>query len=99
MSLSLRRCAIILFMAGLGVVSEVRCDTLRITTTPPGAKVELNGVRVGVTPFEKHFPGGYFRRVKTALGSRLEHPLLARLTLPGYSVRELILTEGPMEWT
>src|SRR5206468_2198127 len=24
---------------------------------------------------------------------------LARLTLPGYSVRELILTEGPMDWT
>jgi S1-C subfamily serine protease len=98
MPLSLRRYASILFMAWLGVASEAHSDTLRITSTPPGAKVQLNGVTVGVTPFEKKFPGGYFRRVKTAIGRRLEHPLLVRLTLPGYSVRELILTEGPMEW-
>jgi PEGA domain len=35
-------------------------ERLRITSTPPGAKVEINGVAVGTTPFEKAYPGGYF---------------------------------------
>ena len=73
-------------------------DTLKITSAPPGATVELDGVTVGATPFEKDFPGGYFRRTHTVLGQRLEHPLVARLSLPGYATREIALTEGPMNW-
>ena len=56
-------------------------ETLRITSNPPGASVELDGVLVGTTPFEKSFPGGYFHRTYTAVGQRLEHPLIARLSL------------------
>jgi hypothetical protein len=73
-------------------------ESLRITSTPPGAVVELNGVVADTTPFEKDFPGGYFHRTRTSLGARLEHPLVARLSLPGYATREILLTEGPMEW-
>lgn len=72
--------------------------TLRITTVPPGATVEIDGVLLGVTPFEKNYPGGYFHRTRTSLGARLEHPLIARLSLPGYATAEITLTEGPMEW-
>lgn len=73
-------------------------DSLKITSNPPGASVELDGVRVGTTPFEKDFPGGFFHRTRTALGQRLEHPMVARLSLLGYATREIALTQGPMEW-
>jgi serine protease Do len=75
-----------------------RADKLQITSTPPGATVEINGVAVGTTPLEKDFPGGYFHRTKTALGSRLEHPLVARITLAGYATKEILLSEGPANW-
>src|SRR6266481_482546 len=79
-------------------VASSSADTLKITSSPPGATVELDGVTVGVTPFEKEFPGGYFHRTRTSLGQRLEHPMAARLSLPGYATREILLTEGPMNW-
>jgi len=75
-----------------------RGDSLKITSEPQGATVELNGVKSGTTPFEKDFPGGYFRRTKTAFGQRLEHPMTARISLAGYATKEIALTEGPMEW-
>ncbi|HXY23944.1 MAG TPA: trypsin-like peptidase domain-containing protein [Candidatus Acidoferrum sp.] len=73
-------------------------DKLTITSNPPGAAVELDGVAAGTTPLEKDFPGGYFHKTHTALGARLEHPMVARLSLPGYVTKELKLTEGPMNW-
>jgi S1-C subfamily serine protease len=53
---------------------------------------------VGVTPYEQSIPGGYLHKTKTSLGSRLEHPMVARLTLEGYAAKEIQLTEGPMNW-
>ncbi len=82
----------------LACSSRANADKLHITSTPPGASVELDGVVVGTTPFEKDFPGGYFHKTRTSMGSRLEHPVVARLTLPGYASREIKLTEGPMNW-
>jgi S1-C subfamily serine protease len=73
-------------------------DKLRITSNPPGATVELDGVAAGTTPFEKDFPGGYFHKTKTSMGARLEHPVVARVSLSGYATKELTLTEGPMNW-
>jgi serine protease Do len=73
-------------------------DKLQITSTPSGATVELNGVTAGTTPFEKDFPGGYFHKTRTSMGSRLEHPVVARISLPGYASKEIKLTEGPMNW-
>ena len=46
----------------------------------------------------KTFPGGYFHRTKTAIGSRLEHVMVARISLVGYATKELQLSEGPMNW-
>jgi len=73
-------------------------DKLQITSTPPGATVELDGVVAGATPFEKDFPGGYFRKTRTSMGSRLEHPVVARISLAGYVSKEIKLAEGPMNW-
>ena len=73
-------------------------ESLKITSNPSGASVELDGVLVGTTPFEKSFPGGYFHRTHTVIGQRLEHPVVARVSLAGYATREILLTDGPMEW-
>ena len=71
---------------------------LTINSTPPGATVEIDGVKVGTTPFVKNYPGGYFHRTKTALGSRLEHPLVARIKLDGFAPKEVQLCDGPTQW-
>jgi len=73
-------------------------DTLKITSTPPGASVEINGVTVGTTPYEEQVPGGYFHKTRTALGRRLQHPMIARISLAGYATKEVQMTEGPMNW-
>jgi S1-C subfamily serine protease len=73
-------------------------DTLKITSTPPGASVEINGVTVGTTPYEEELPGGYFHKTRTALGRRLQHSMIARISLSGYTTKEIQMTEGPMNW-
>src|SRR5260370_13827662 len=75
-----------------------RADTLKLTSTPSGASVELTRVTVGTTPYEEQAPGGYFHKPRTALGRRLQHPMIARISLPGYTTKELQMTEGPMNW-
>jgi S1-C subfamily serine protease len=75
-----------------------RAETLKITSTPSGATVEINGVAVGTTPYEKQLPGGYFHKTKTALGRRLQNPMAARISLAGYTTKEIQMTEGPMNW-
>jgi serine protease Do len=76
----------------------VKADKLTISSTPPGATVEIDGVKVGTTPFTKDYPGGYFHRTKTAFGSRLEHPLVARIKLEGFAPKEVQLCDGPTHW-
>src|SRR6266481_6329157 len=38
------------------------------------------------------------RKTRTSMGSRLEHPVVARISLTGYASKEVKLTEGPMNW-
>jgi hypothetical protein len=76
----------------------VPAKTLRITSTPPGATIELDEKIVGVTPYEKDFPSGYFQRTITSFQDRLQHPIRVRLTLSGYISKELLLTDGPRQW-
>ncbi len=94
---SLRRFIVIASLF-LCFVTSSAAESLKITSNPSGASVELDGVVVGTTPFEKSFPGGYFHRTHSTLGQRLEHPLVARVSLAGYATREMQLTDGPMEW-
>ena len=88
-----------LSVISLCLPTPTRADSLKITSNPPGATVEIDGVPVGTTPFERKFPGGYFHRPYTVVNKRLEHPMVVRILLAGYSPRELTLTEGPMEWS
>jgi Trypsin-like peptidase domain/PEGA domain len=73
-------------------------EKLHITSNPPGATVSIDGVAEGVTPFDKDFPGGYFHRTHTSLGSRLGHAMVVRISLVGYATKEMTMTEGPMNW-
>jgi S1-C subfamily serine protease len=88
----------VLSIVYLSLPALSRAESLKITSNPPGATVELDGVPVGKTPFAKDFPGGYFHRTHTVLGQRLEHPMTARLLLQGYAAHEIVLTQGPMDW-
>src|SRR5260370_36466406 len=73
-----------------------RGDTLTITSTPSGATVEINGVDVGVTPYEEEVPGGYFHKTKTALGRRLEHSMTAGISLAGDTSKGIQMKGRPM---
>ena len=94
----LRLLSLSLFLQLVLLPLSAHADKLIINSTPPGATVEINGVVIGTTPFEKDYPGGYFHKTRTTLGARLEHPLVARLNLAGFATKEIPLTEGPMEW-
>ncbi len=88
-------CAVVLLLA---CPARGYAEKLRFTSNPSGATVELDGVAIGTTPCEQDFPGGYFHKTKTSFGARLEHPLVARISLAGYATKELTLTEGPLNW-
>jgi S1-C subfamily serine protease len=92
------RCALFLAIVFPNLQGAISAQSLKITSNPPGATVELDGVPVGTTPLERDFPGGYFHRTRTVIGHRLEHPMIARISLAGYVTHEILLTEGPMDW-
>lgn len=92
----MRACLCALFLAAFA--SAVHANTLTVTSIPPGATVEINGLVVGKTPFSSKMPGAYFHKPHMAFGTRLEHPMVVRISLPGYASEQLTITEGPYAW-
>lgn len=91
-------CAFI-FICTFGVCAPPAAgNTLTITSVPPGATVEMDGLVVGKTPFSTKMPGGYFHKTHTLWGERLEHPIVVRISLDGYASQDLTITEGPLVW-
>jgi S1-C subfamily serine protease len=89
------------FLLSFAILIYIPCataQTLKITSKPSGAKVELDGVVVGTTPYEVKVPGGYFHKTHSVFGARLEHAMLLRISLDGYTSKEITVTEGPMRW-
>jgi serine protease Do len=78
------------------LAQTVQADSLKITSTPDGATVEIDGVKVGTTPYEAKFPGGYFH--KNLLGTRLEHSMTLRVRKEGFTSKEIEMTEGPIAY-
>jgi serine protease Do len=76
----------------------VKAEVLRVTSTPSGAKVEIDSVAVGTTPYEVKVPGGYFHKTRTLIGARLEHAMTLRVSMDGYATKEITMTNGPMHW-
>ena len=92
-----------LFVAGgllaLGALSPpIRGESLKITSSPPGAVVEINGAVVGTTPFLAAYPGSYFHKPHTVFGERLEHAMVLRISKDGYTLQQVTLTDGPLDW-
>ncbi|HEY6905103.1 MAG TPA: trypsin-like peptidase domain-containing protein [Candidatus Acidoferrales bacterium] len=78
--------------------ARAHADTLTITSSPPGATVEIDGVIVGTTPFQMKVPGGYFHKTRTVFGQTLQHEMTLRIYKDGYTAQDLRLTVGPFEW-
>jgi hypothetical protein len=83
----------------LACAAQAHADTLTITTDPPGATVEIEGLVSSTTPSHTDLPGGYFHKTHTAFGARLEHPVVARVSKDGFVSQQVTLTDGPFEWT
>ena len=82
----------------LSVARAARADNLTITSSPPGAKVEMNGVVVGTTPYQMKVPGSYLHRPHSVFSEKLEHQMTARIYKEGFAAQEVVLTEGPYKW-
>lgn len=71
---------------------------LTITSTPSGARVEINGVPVGATPYTSDFPGGYFHKPHTVFTARLDHAITLNVSKDGYVAEKITITNGPFQW-
>jgi hypothetical protein len=80
------------------LAARTRADTLTITSTPPGAEVEIDGLRAGTTPYTTKYPGGYFHKTHTVFGARLDHSIAVRISKDGYLTKQITITQGPFEW-
>jgi hypothetical protein len=78
---------------------RTHAETLTITSSPPGATLEIDGKVVGTTPYEVTYPGGFFHKTHTVFGERLKHAMTAHISKDGYASQRLTLTTGPFEWT
>ena len=77
---------------------RTHAETLTITSTPPGASIEINGLAAGTTPYTVDYPGAYFHKPHTVFTSRLDHSMNVKVSLDGYVTERVTLTEGPFEW-
>jgi PEGA domain len=98
--LSLRRSCVSLALLVLAAATSpsTPAETLKVTSSPAGANVEIDGVLMGKTPYKIDYPGGYFHKPHTVFAARLGHPLVVRIYKEGYASQETTITEGPFEW-
>ncbi len=91
-------CASLALLACSVLAPRTYAEALTITSAPPGATVEIDGVVVGTTPFVMKYPHGYFRKTTTIFEARLQHPISVRISKDGFTSQEMRITEGPFEW-
>jgi hypothetical protein len=85
-------------MAVACAAAGARAESLKITSVPAGASVEMNGTLVGQTPLSLDYPGDYFHKPHTAFGERLGHAMVIRVYKAGYITKSMTLSDGPMPW-
>jgi hypothetical protein len=88
----------LLLLASVFPATPARADSLTISTSPPGATIEINGLPAGTTPFKIDYPGGYFHKPHAAFSARLEHALTIHVSKEGYLSQQVTLTNGPFDW-
>ena len=82
----------------LSLLSAASADTIKITSTPSGATVEIDGIKVGTTPCEMQVPGGYLHGTKSVWGKRLGNQMHLHISLDGYVSKDLDMATGPYHW-
>lgn len=93
-------CASLALLLSLSVFCpRASAKNLTITSTPPGARVEIDGSFSGTTPYRSPFPGGYFHKPHTVFGARLDHAMVMKISMDGYVSEKITLTNGPFVWT
>jgi len=85
--------------AAILLATSAGAETLKITTSPAGASVEIDGSKMCETPCELKYPGDYFHKPHTVFSSRLEHSMVMKVSKAGFRTREMTLTDGPIAWT
>jgi len=93
-----RICALYLLLPFLTLARSANGETFTITSSPPGATVEVNGAVAGNTPYKIDYPGGYFHKTHSVFGARLEHSITVRISKDGYLKQEMTVTSGPFDW-
>ena len=88
----------VLILAVLIPLSAQARTVLRITSDPPGATVEIDGMVVGKTPYQVEIPGGYVHGTKSVFGKVLRQQMRLKLTQDGYLPVQMELAKGPMPW-
>ncbi len=98
--LNSRRFCVLLALLALAAATAPSspAETLKVTSSPAGANVEIDGVLMGKTPYKIDYPGGYFHKPHTVFAARLGHPLVVRIYKEGYASQETTITDGPFEW-
>lgn len=93
---SRRHCiyASLVLAALLLLALRTHAEKLTITSSPPGATLEIDGQVMGSTPYEVTDPGGIFHKTHTVFGERLKHALTAHIYKDGYASQRLTLTTG-----
>jgi hypothetical protein len=92
------RIASLALLAFLLTAARTHAEELSITSSPPGATVEIDGMVAGTTPYKTDYPGGYFHKTHAAFSTRLEHSMTVRVSKDGYVTQQITLTNGPFEW-
>jgi serine protease Do len=73
--------------------------TLKITSNPEGATVEINGKRVGHTPYEAKLDNYYFDgHGNWTFSNYLAQPISVTVHKDGYVPKTLTITDGPFKW-
>lgn len=73
-------------------------ENLTITSSPPGATVEIDGMIAGTTPYHVDYPGSYFHKPHTVFTARLEHAMLLRISKDGFRAQQITMSSGPFQW-
>lgn len=72
--------------------------TLTITSTPSGARVEFNGVYMGVTPLQLSYDKSYFEGKRYLWSKYLAEEATMVTSAKGCDPDSRVITRGPLTW-
>lgn len=83
------------FVLASPVVAE---EMLTITSEPPGAVIEINGNKLGVTPYQEQIKEFWFKGPKYLWSEFLNAPMQMTVSKEGYLPQTITITNGPFRW-